>query len=333
MANCSISVILPVYNGASFLKEAIDSILAQTFEDFELIIVNDGSTDASEEIVFSIEDNRIVYIKNEFNIGIVGSLNKAIEVAKGKYIARMDADDVSYPIRFQIQLDYLEANLEVGICSSVLKVLGKNEIIKYPEIHEDISFEFLVRNAIAHPAVMFRKALYDFYQFKYSEDFFPAEDYKLWTQFAGVCKLYNFQFPFLEYNIHPSSISQSKKEIQIDKVNEIRVIYLFQSLHMDGENRIDLMKKLFSLDLYPTQDEIYEIKKLFVLFANKNSAYKRFNKKKFKTYLSFYWYIACKHSKASLKYKLPLYVSIRSSGLTDFYFLSKLLLHSILKKR
>lgn len=97
MASCSISVILPVCNGASFLKQAIDSILAQTFEDFELIIVNDGSTDASEEIVFSIEDNRIVYIKNEFNIGIVGSLNKAIEVAKGKYIARMDADDRTRP--------------------------------------------------------------------------------------------------------------------------------------------------------------------------------------------------------------------------------------------
>jgi len=333
MANCSISVILPVYNGASFLKQAIDSILAQTFEDFELIIVNDGSTDASEEIVFSIEDNRIVYIKNEFNIGIVGSLNKAIEVAKGKYIARMDADDVSYPIRFQIQLDYLEANLEVGICSSVLKVLGKNEIIKYPEIHEDISFEFLVRNAIAHPVVMFRKALYDFYQFEYSEDFFPAEDYKLWTQFAGVCKLYNFQFPLLEYNMHPSSISQSKKEIQVDKVNEIRVIYLFQSLQIDCENKTNLLKGLFSLAIQPTHHEVQQIKELFVLFIQKNNEYKKFNKKEFETYLSFYWYIACKQSKSTSVYKRSLYMSLRPYELTNFYFLGKLLLHSILNKK
>src|SRR5215212_8979259 len=102
-----ISVILPVYNGEKFLGQAIESILGQSFPDFELIIVNDGSGDNSENIILSYTDKRVVYLKNQENSGLVSSLNRGVSVAKGKYIARMDADDISLPDRFKLQKDFL----------------------------------------------------------------------------------------------------------------------------------------------------------------------------------------------------------------------------------
>lgn len=99
-----VSVVLPAYNAELYLKEAIDSVLSQTFTDFELIILNDGSIDRTEEIILSYNDSRIVYVKNEKNLGLIGTLNKGINLAKGKYIARMDADDICLPERFKNRL-------------------------------------------------------------------------------------------------------------------------------------------------------------------------------------------------------------------------------------
>ncbi|HGF9542707.1 TPA: glycosyltransferase family 2 protein, partial [Acinetobacter baumannii] len=110
-----VSVVLPAYNAELYLKEAIDSVLSQTFTDFELIILNDGSIDRTEEIILSYNDSRIVYVKNEKNLGLIGTLNKGINLAKGKYIARMDADDICLPERFKKQVDFLEKNNEIDL--------------------------------------------------------------------------------------------------------------------------------------------------------------------------------------------------------------------------
>jgi len=114
----AVSVVMPVYNGEKYLRESIDSILNQTYTDYEFIIVNDGSNDKTEEIILSYNDNRIRYIKNEKNLQIVKSLNRGIELAKGRYIARMDADDISLPRRFEKQITFMENNLEIGVCGT-----------------------------------------------------------------------------------------------------------------------------------------------------------------------------------------------------------------------
>ena len=118
-----VSVIMPVYNGALYLREAIDSILSQTHTNLELIIINDGSNDNSEEIILSYEDNRIRYIINEKNSGICVTLNKGLDIAKGKYIARMDCDDISCPERLQMQIEYMEQNPSIGVLGSDIIVL------------------------------------------------------------------------------------------------------------------------------------------------------------------------------------------------------------------
>ena len=113
--NPKISVIMPVLNAELYLKTAIESVLSQTIPDFEFIIINDGSTDKTEEIIKSYQDPRIIYIKNDTNIGLSKSYNLGIRASKGEFIARMDADDISFKDRFESQLEFLEAHQEVGV--------------------------------------------------------------------------------------------------------------------------------------------------------------------------------------------------------------------------
>lgn len=137
---------MSVYNGEKYLAEAIESILNQTYKNFELIIINDGSKDNSVEIIknYMKQDNRIVLIDRE-NKGLPYSLNEGISVAKGEYIARMDADDISLPTRFEKQVDYMQKN-ELDVCGSYIKLFGDNrkeQVIKNPITNEDIRFSLL----------------------------------------------------------------------------------------------------------------------------------------------------------------------------------------------
>src|SRR5690606_1184748 len=111
-------IILPAYNAEKYLAEAIESILNQSFKDFEFIIINDGSKDRTEDVILSYNDPRIVYLNNEANLGLIDKLNKGFNIARGKYIARMDADDISSPERLYIQYQFLENNPDYVICSS-----------------------------------------------------------------------------------------------------------------------------------------------------------------------------------------------------------------------
>ncbi len=123
-----ISIVLPAYNCESFLKEAIESLLNQTFKDFELIIINDGSTDKTEDVIKNFSDPRIIYKKNEKNSGLVYTLNKGIDIAKGKYIARMDGDDISLPARLEKQKEILDEYPDIAVAASTITFINeKNE--------------------------------------------------------------------------------------------------------------------------------------------------------------------------------------------------------------
>ena len=122
-----VSVIMPVYNGAMYLNEAITSILRQTYSNFEFIIINDGSTDLSEEIILSFSDSRIVYVKNPENYRLIKTLNLGFSMAKGRYIARMDADDISHPDRLLKQVDFLDHNIEYGLVGTGVNLLNSEK--------------------------------------------------------------------------------------------------------------------------------------------------------------------------------------------------------------
>lgn len=188
--NCSptISVILPAYNAERFLREAIDSILKQTFCDFELIVLNDGSTDRTEEIILSYTDPRIRYIKNDTNLKLIKTLNKGIDLARGKYIARMDADDISLPNRFEKEVAYLEGRPDVAVVSCFPynmnmegKLLGKSS---YFCVTRPLPCKFvsMFEPSICHPICMFRADAIKSYKYNDSEEYLHIEAYELWNR-------------------------------------------------------------------------------------------------------------------------------------------------------
>lgn len=222
-----ISVIMPVYNAENYLKEAIDSILEQTFADFELIIINDGSTDNSDGIVSGYTDPRIVYLKNEGNKGLVYTLNRGLSLARGEYIARMDSDDIAMPGRFGKQVEYLDNNATVGICAMGIEQIGELGGVRYfSERSEEIAVDLLFQCALCHPTVMIRKSMLIEYQLAYDPDYEKAEDYRLWCQAITKLKIVTLREVGLKYRIHKNQVTQKFSSVQMNASNRVREQYL-----------------------------------------------------------------------------------------------------------
>jgi glycosyltransferase involved in cell wall biosynthesis len=209
-----VSVVMPVYNGEKYIKEAIESILRQTFVDFEFIIVDDASTDSTAEIIGSYSDPRIRYIKNETNLQVAKTLNKGIAAAKGTYIARMDADDISLPERFEQQVTFMQAHPDIDVCGTWYKTFGaQNYLQKLPAEHEQVKSDLLFYSPIAHPSVMMKTSI--FLHDKYPEDFPKAEDYALWTQLIKRCRFANLPVCLLHYRVHTEQTGMAANDIQL----------------------------------------------------------------------------------------------------------------------
>jgi glycosyltransferase involved in cell wall biosynthesis len=191
-----LTVLMPVFNGERYLRQAVVSILGQTMPDFELIIADDGSTDETSAILTAIEreDGRIRVTRNEANIGIARSMNKLFRLAQGEYINRHDADDVSLPERFGQQVASLDANPEIGLVSSQVAVIDDEgrplELDMYsgPSDNDALQRQLLSRCAFCQTSVMFRRRLLDRVGV-YAEGLEPAEDYDLWLRLAEITRL------------------------------------------------------------------------------------------------------------------------------------------------
>ncbi|WP_051608621.1 glycosyltransferase [Selenomonas sp. FC4001] len=219
-----VSVLMPVYNAETYLYEAIISILNQSFEDFEFLIVDDGSTDHSMDIVHKFDDYRIKILHNDGNRGLVYSLNRGIKEAKGKYIARMDADDVSRPERLAKQADYMERHPDVAVCGSFIQTFFKNVINScqtYPVRDEEIKGMMLFQSAFAHPAVMIRRDMLVLSNLYYREEMKHAEDYDLWSRMMQKYRFYNIPEVLLNYRMSGDSVSSRNGDIQIKNTNYI----------------------------------------------------------------------------------------------------------------
>lgn len=218
MNNPKISVIMSVYDGEKYLDESIQSILNQTFKDFEFIIINDCSTDNSLYIIkqYAKNDKRIVLIQNEENIGLTKSLNKGLKIAKGKYIARMDADDVALSERFNKQYNYLEKNKNVFLLGTSAMMIDEdgNRSIKITALTQEkkIYSRLRKKNTIIHSSIMFRN---DFELF-YRENFKYAQDYDLYLRVLSEGKIIkNILEVLLYYRVCKNSISFSRMGTQI----------------------------------------------------------------------------------------------------------------------
>jgi len=234
-----ISVIMPVFNSAKFLVEAIDSVLNQTLNDFELIIIDDASNDGSLDIIKKYCDNRIVLVQNNSNQGIVYGLNHGISISKGEYIARMDSDDICDPYRFEIQLKYLLDN-NLDVCGSYIQFFGTTNYIKiFPTKLEDIIFLMQFGSPIAHPTALFRKNFFNTIQYK--EEYKYVEDLEIWKRaIIEDKKIGNVPSILLKYRTHNNQLSKVTKLIQLDKSC---LISLEVSNYFYGNKYIDIFSK------------------------------------------------------------------------------------------
>jgi glycosyltransferase involved in cell wall biosynthesis len=207
-----VSVVLPVYNAQPYLKESIESILNQTFTNFEFIIINDGSTDNSLSIIqtYADIDNRIILISRE-NKGLVASLNEGIQIAKTELIARMDADDIALPTRLEKQLQYLNDNEGVICLGSQTIIIDSNSleltIQAQPTEHDEI-LKILLKGhcSLTHPSVIYKKERFNKVG-GYNIELYPAEDYDLWLRLSEVGTIANLGEPFIKYRILNTSVS------------------------------------------------------------------------------------------------------------------------------
>jgi glycosyltransferase involved in cell wall biosynthesis len=214
----TVTVLMPVYNGEKYLRESIESILEQTFTDFDFLIIDDGSTDDSSLIINSYNDTRIKYIKNEKNLSTPNALNIGLDLATGDYIARMDCDDISLPDRLAKQVLFMESNPDIGISGTWIQTFGElsdNNVCVYPCDPKEISYALLFNSVLASPSVIIRRCYLKQYNLKFNSEYIYAQDYNLWAIADNYFKLANIPEILLKYRISSTNRGKLKREKQL----------------------------------------------------------------------------------------------------------------------
>lgn len=218
-----VSVLLPAYNAGAYLQEAVASVLRQTYKQFELLVLDDGSTDGCTDFLKGIDDKRIRLIRRKHNY--IATLNYGLMVARGRYIARMDADDRMCPTRLAEQVRVLDQNPDVAVCASYMRKLGGRDIYNsgLSGTIDNYAPILLLGNFISHPTVMLRTEYLRRHKLRYKPSYIYAEDYKLWTDIACLGgKLYIIPKPLLEYRISGKQVSLVHNREQNEVANRIR---------------------------------------------------------------------------------------------------------------
>ncbi|GAB4128585.1 MAG: hypothetical protein OHK0045_03000 [Raineya sp.] len=313
-----VSVVMPVYNAEKFLAEAIESILNQTFTDFEFLIFNDGSTDNSLKIIqqYQRKDSRIKLVYNGENKGYVFHLNEGIRLSKGKYIARMDADDIALPERFTKQVSFLEANPEYVLCGSLVRMIGKqNHVLHLPSEDVDIRLKMLYINPFAHPSVMMRKETLIKHSIYYNEAAMPAEDYVMWVNLLECGKVCNLKEILLQYRVHENNISyKNSTDTALEEIKSSRITYIkkiFKSNNLSEEDYLSLYQLFSNQEL--KLDEIEKIANIInKIIENDMNYMQQANTKDVKNLLVYRFYYVCT---TSTHLGLPVWRIYEKSGL------------------
>ncbi len=226
-----VSVLMPAYNAENYIGEAIDSIIAQTYSNWELVIVNDASQDGTVDIVKKYQklypDREIKLYHNEENLGLASTLNKAKPFIQGEYVVRMDADDISRPERLEWSLEFLEQNPDIVMVGGSLERWGADwkdfiDTITYPLDVDGIRLLVFYGSPFSQPCLMIRNSFFQQDVFHYNSKFSVSEDYELWSRICFEVKTANLDRVLLDYRWHPASSSNAFHEIQQQQTNVIR---------------------------------------------------------------------------------------------------------------
>ncbi len=223
----AISVLMAVYNQAETLPEALASLWAQTFTDFELLVIDDGSTDDTPTLLTRQTDPRLRVLTNPTNLGLTASLNRGLAEASGEFIARMDGDDISLPARLAAQRAYLQRHPSVAACGSWVQTFGaRQELWRFPVRPDDLRAELLFENVLAHGSVMLRRAALQAHDLRYDETLVRAQDYDLWARLARHAPLTNLPRPLVRYRLHAGQVGAADSSGQRATAQQVRRMQL-----------------------------------------------------------------------------------------------------------
>lgn len=318
---CKVSVLMPVFNAEKYLAEAIDSIISQSFEDWELVIINDGSTDSSLSIIETYVDKRIRLINNPQNIGLIKTLNNGINLCHGEYIARMDADDISHPERLQQQVNFLEQNNNHILCGTNATVINnKGECtgkIVNPSDNIYLQINLLFTNPFIHPSVMLRKSA--LVNTLFNEKAIHIEDYELWTRLAQTGQVANLRQALLQYRWHDTNVSVEHAQTQEIAKNEIIRSQLLKFGIEATPKQLQLHRLTFQLynlgnkTINPLEDPFSEVNDWFALLKKQNRLLKVYPTTSFEAFLWSRWIVLCISQKKHWKALKPDFITLSPS--------------------
>lgn len=318
MENIIISVIMSVYNDEKYLNNSIESILNQSFINYEFIIINDGSTDKSLEIIQKYQniDSRIILLNNGKNLGLPESLNKGIQLAKGKYIARMDADDISLPLRLEYQYKFLEDNKNIGIVGTYVKTFGSdNSIWRYPITSSWIKTGLVFGSCLCHPSVMIRKEI--LLENPYDCNFLNNQDFDLWTRLSKKnYKFYNIPKVLLHFRITGNNFHKRNNTYVDDKRKKILISNLIELNITIDNTPLNIFNNISKGQYYLYEKDIIILLTLFNKIIESNNKKNIYNKYYLKSAIGIIWFNILKNN-FNLKFLFSKFT---------FYFLGGILL-------
>ena len=262
MQRPTVTVLMSVYNGQQYLSEAIESVLHQTYGDFEFIIVDDGSADASGDILrtYAAQDSRVVLLRHEHNMGLTKSLNEGLSIAQGVYLARQDADDVSLPGRFEKQVTYLDAHPAVGLLGTAYSVINESgkclATHRHPQVNTEILWQMLFHNAFCHTSMMWRRNLFEPGGGWYDERLLYSQDYELWVRLMQTTTGANLDLPLVAWRQHDANIDATSRIQQ----QELATVIAWEQIH-------GLLK-----DKAVTQDQVRSLREWYWMLPSRLSA-------------------------------------------------------------
>lgn len=262
--NDLVTVLLPVFNAEKYLKYSIESILSQSYKNFLLLIINDGSTDKSQNIINQYHDKRIKTLHFNQNIGLIRALNVGLDNSKGKYIIRMDADDISDNNRIEEQVKFMDSNPDIGVSGCGSRTFGENVNswdTVYPSAHEEIKVKLTHNTSLSHPTVIFNKNLLG--STRYNVNFKHIEDYELWVRTIDKFKFGNLNKILLSYRIHENQISSVHRDRQSIIANDLRIKMLKKGGLNPNTKEIDLHKRICSYEFIRDMNFISDSSKWF----------------------------------------------------------------------
>jgi glycosyltransferase involved in cell wall biosynthesis len=283
-----VTVLMPVFNGEKYLSQAIDSILQQSYTDFEFVIINDGSTDQTQQILETYKDPRI-RLFHQNNLGLAKSLNMGIRLSRGEYIVRMDCDDISNKNRLSIQVDHMDANPNTVVCGSWIDFIDESNTHQTwccPTEYHNIRCHLLFSNCIPHPSVIMKKNILIDNNLFYNEHLNFAQDYELWVRISRRFVVENIPEILLKYRTHENMISVLRKSSQLQIAEKVIKDQL-GNLGIDATvEEITFHIKIGKNDIEPTISNLRKVESWLVLLLKKNYYFKEYREKHLRYFIS-----------------------------------------------